>query len=130
MLRADGAAGQHLKSARKIQKMYPLSTHINDGKSSYGGPDEGRGGSRDVIGYANKPPVVRWPRGAKVAVNLVLNYEEGGENCLLHGDGESEKLLSEIVGAGALGTLYMFRFAHVTHVFPIIIPSPHNCFGY
>ena len=111
--------------------MYPLSTHINDGKSSYGGPDEGRGGSRDVVGYANKPPVVRWPRGAKVAVNLVLNYEEGGENCLLHGDGESEKLLSEIVGAGALGTLYLFRFAPVTHVSAIIIPSPHNCcFGY
>ena len=46
---------------------------------------------------------VRWPGGAKVALNLVLNYEEGGENCLLHGDGESEKLLSEIVGAGAIG---------------------------
>ena len=38
-----------------------------------------------------------------MALNLVLNYEEGGENCLLHGDGESEKLLSEIVGAGAIG---------------------------
>ena len=86
--------------------MYPLSTHDNDGKSSYGGRDDGRGGGlRDVVGYANKPPVVKWPRGAKVAVNLVLNYEEGGENCLLHGDGESEKLLSEIVGAVALGRL-------------------------
>ena len=40
-----------------------------------------------------------------MALNLVLNYEEGGENCLLHGDGESEKLLSEIVGAGAIGKL-------------------------
>ena len=46
-----------------------------------------------------------WPNGAKVALNFVLNYEEGGENCLLHGDGESEKLLSEIVGAGAIGKL-------------------------
>ena len=51
---------------------------------------------------------VRWPGGAKVALNLVLNYEEGGENCLLHGDGESEKLLSEIVGAGAIGKLRMY----------------------
>ncbi|KAL3822291.1 hypothetical protein ACHAXA_005924 [Cyclostephanos tholiformis] len=82
--------------------LYPLSIHINDGKSRYGGMDDGSGGLRDIVGYANKPPVVCWPRGAKVAVNLVLNYEEGGENCLLHGDGESEKLLSEIVGAGAL----------------------------
>lgn len=54
------------------------------------------------MGYADSPPVVRWPDGAMVAVNVVLNYEEGGENCLLHGDGESEKLLSEIVGAGAI----------------------------
>ena len=76
---------------------YPLSTHPNDGKSTYGG--------RDIAGYADKPPVVRWPGGAKVALNLVLNYEEGGENCLLHGDGESEKLLSEIVGAGAFGKI-------------------------
>ena len=55
------------------------------------------------MGYADYPPVVRWPNGAKVAVNIVLNYEEGGENCLLHGDGESEKLLSEIVGATSIG---------------------------
>jgi len=95
--------------------MYPLSAHINDGKSSYGGRDEGRGGSRDVVGYAGAPPVVRWPRGAKVAVNLVLNYEEGGENCLLHGDGESEKLLSEIVGAGALGTFIIIHFLLCSH---------------
>jgi allantoinase len=74
---------------------YPLSKHANDGLSSYGG-------SRDVVGYANSPPVVSWPNGAKVALNLVLNYEEGGENCLLHGDNESEKLLSEIVGASAI----------------------------
>lgn len=74
---------------------YPLSAHPNDGKSSYGG--------RDVVGYVGNPPPVRWPGGAKVALNLVLNYEEGAENCLLHGDGESEKLLSEIVGAGAIG---------------------------
>ena len=74
---------------------YPLSSHPNDRLSQYS--------SRDLVGYASNPPQVTWPNGAKVALNFVLNYEEGGENCLLHGDGESEKLLSEIVGAGALG---------------------------
>ena len=74
---------------------YPLSAHPNDALSQYS--------SRDLVGYAGEPPAVTWPNGAKVALNFVLNYEEGGENCLLHGDGESEKLLSEIVGAGALG---------------------------
>mmetsp|Transcript_27582 Transcript_27582/g.58289 ORF Transcript_27582/g.58289 Transcript_27582/m.58289 type:complete len:332 (+) Transcript_27582:75-1070(+) len=83
-----------MASNNSIQRDYPLSAHPNDGKSTYSG--------RDVVGYAADPPAVRWPNGAKVALNLVLNYEEGGENCLLHGDGESEKLLSEIVGAGAI----------------------------
>ena len=78
-----------------IENKYPLSTHPNDGKSQYGG--------RDAVGYGSKPPNPKWPNGAKLALNFVLNYEEGGENCLLHGDNESEKLLSEIVGAGAYG---------------------------
>lgn len=72
---------------------YPLSSHPNDGKSQYGG--------RDLVGYGKSPVDPKWPNGAKLALNFVLNYEEGGENCLLHGDNESEKLLSEIVGAGA-----------------------------
>lgn len=54
---------------------------------------------RDMLGYGAAPPDPRWPGGAKVAVSLVLNYEEGGERCLLHGDGESEAFLSEIIGA-------------------------------
>ena len=78
---------------------YPLSTHPNDGKSVYGGGSTGN--VRDVVGYGSSPPKPLWPNGAKVALNLVLNYEEGGENCLLHGDTESEKLLSEIAGAAA-----------------------------
>jgi len=69
------------------------SQHGNDGKSQYGG--------RDVAGYGFTPPNPRWPKKAKVALNFVLNYEEGGESCVLHGDGGSEKLLSEIVGAQA-----------------------------
>lgn len=54
---------------------------------------------RDLVGYGENPPRVQWPGGAKVAVQFVLNYEEGGENCILHGDPASEAFLSEIVGA-------------------------------
>ncbi len=54
---------------------------------------------RDMIGYGANPPDAKWPGGAKLAVQIVLNYEEGGENCVLHGDAASEAFLSEIVGA-------------------------------
>ncbi|MFD3189800.1 allantoinase PuuE [Sedimentitalea sp. HM32M-2] len=54
---------------------------------------------RDMIGYGATPPDAKWPGGAKIAVQIVLNYEEGGENCVLHGDAASEAFLSEIVGA-------------------------------
>ncbi len=54
---------------------------------------------RDMIGYGPRPPFADWPSGAHVAVQFVLNYEEGGENCLLHGDAASEAFLSEIPGA-------------------------------
>ena len=56
---------------------------------------------RDLIGYGPNPPDPRWPGGARVAVQFVLNYEEGGENAILHGDRASEAFLSEIVGADA-----------------------------
>jgi len=56
---------------------------------------------RDMIGYGPKPPDAAWPGGARIAVQFVLNYEEGGENNLLHGDAASEAFLSEIVGAAA-----------------------------
>ena len=56
---------------------------------------------RDLIGYADKPPIVSWKDNAKVAVQFVINYEEGAENCILHGDKASEAFLSEIVGAQA-----------------------------
>ena len=56
---------------------------------------------RDLAGYGARPPHARWPAGARVAVQFVLNYEEGGENCVLHGDPASETFLSEIVGAQA-----------------------------
>jgi putative urate catabolism protein len=57
---------------------------------------------RDLIGYGAKPPKARWPGSARLALNFVLNYEEGGENSVLHGDKASEAFLSEIVGAAAL----------------------------
>jgi OHCU decarboxylase len=54
---------------------------------------------RDMRGYGEHAPDPKWPGGAYVAVQFVINYEEGGENCLLHGDKQSEAFLSEIVGA-------------------------------
>ncbi len=54
---------------------------------------------RDMRGYGRNPPDAKWPGGANVAVQFVLNYEEGGENCVLHGDAASEAFLSEIVSA-------------------------------
>ena len=57
---------------------------------------------RDLIGYGAAPPEPNWPDGARLALQVVLNYEEGGENCILHGDAASEAFLSEIVGAQPL----------------------------
>ena len=54
---------------------------------------------RDFRGYGPNPPDAAWPGGARVAVSIVLNYEEGGENNLLHGDAQSEAFLSDIAGA-------------------------------
>jgi putative urate catabolism protein len=54
---------------------------------------------RDMKGYGREPPHADWPGGARIAVQFVVNYEEGGENCILHGDAASEAFLSEIVGA-------------------------------
>lgn len=54
---------------------------------------------RDLIGYGATPPVIRWPGGAKIALSFVLNYEEGAENSVLHGDDGAETFLSEIVNA-------------------------------
>ena len=54
-----------------------------------------------MTGYGATPPAAQWPNGAKIAVQIVVNYEEGGENNVLHGDAASEAFLSEIVGAAA-----------------------------
>jgi hypothetical protein len=68
---------------------WKYTNHENDGKTKYGM-------SRDVVGYGKSPINPHWPRSAKVALNFVINYEEGGEMCTLHGDTASEHLLSDI----------------------------------
>jgi len=57
---------------------------------------------RDLVGYGQVPPNPKWPQNSRIAVSFVLNYEEGGERCVLHGDEESEAFLSEIIGAQPL----------------------------
>ena len=62
---------------------------------------------RDLIGYGNKPPHADWPGKARIAVQFVLNYEEGGENNILHGDSGSEQFWSEIIGAQSYQARHM-----------------------
>lgn len=62
---------------------------------------------RDLIGYGAHPPHPQWPRQARIAVQFVLNYEEGGENSVLHGDAGSEQFLSEIIGAVAYDSRHL-----------------------
>jgi putative urate catabolism protein len=57
---------------------------------------------RDLIGYASRPPHPHWPGEARIAVSLVLNYEEGGESCVLHGDSHSESVLTDLGSVEAL----------------------------
>ena len=66
------------------------SSMTRKGRSSY---------PRDLVGYKGAPPHAQWPGGAKIAVQFVLNYEEGGENSVLHGDPGAETFLSEIISA-------------------------------
>ena len=54
---------------------------------------------RDMVGYGSKDKKIKWPNNARIAVQIVLNYEEGAENCVLNGDKNSEVFLSEIIGA-------------------------------
>ena len=58
--------------------------------------------SRDLIGYGKKGKKISWPNNTKLALQFVLNYEEGGENSVLNGDKHSETFLSEIIGAKAI----------------------------
>ena len=62
---------------------------------------------RDMIGYGRTPPHPAWPGGARIALQFVLNYEEGAENNVLHGDAGSETFLSEIIGAASFPMRHM-----------------------
>ncbi|QKO21059.1 allantoinase PuuE [Rhodoferax sp. BAB1] len=62
---------------------------------------------RDLGGYGRTPPHARWPGGARIAVQFVLNYEEGGENCVLHGDAASETFLSEMFSPAAFSARHI-----------------------
>jgi len=69
---------------------------------------------RDLVGYASRAPHPHWPGEARIAVSLVLNYEEGGEACILHGDGHSESVLTDI---GAVDPLPGVRNMNVESLF-------------
>jgi len=62
---------------------------------------------RDMVGYGATPPHANWPGGARIALQFVMNYEEGGENCVLHGDDGAETFLSEIIGAQPVADRHM-----------------------
>ncbi|AEF43992.1 urate catabolism protein [Serratia sp. AS12] len=62
---------------------------------------------RDLMGYGGRPPHARWPGQARIAVQFVLNYEEGAENNVLHGDAGSEQFLSDIIGAASYPERHM-----------------------
>ena len=76
---------------------------------------------RDLVGYGRNIVKVNWPNGARVAVQFVINYEEGAENCVLHGDESSETFLSEIIGAEAyrgarhmsMESIYAVSYTHL-----------------
>src|SRR5207249_1422888 len=57
---------------------------------------------RDLVGYGRTPPDPKWPNRARLALQIVMNYEEGGERSILHGDAEAESFLQEVVGGEAL----------------------------
>ena len=56
---------------------------------------------RDLVGYGRTPPDPKWPNRARLALQIVMNYEEGGERSILHGDAEAESFLQEVVGGEA-----------------------------
>ncbi|MEO7852314.1 MAG: polysaccharide deacetylase family protein, partial [Rubrivivax sp.] len=62
---------------------------------------------RDLRGHGRQPPQARWPGGARVAVQFVLNYEEGGENSVVHGDAGSEQFLSEMANPPAFAARHL-----------------------
>jgi putative urate catabolism protein len=94
--------------SRKPRRRARSSAGFAGAIESGGGLGGGRRGPlrveypRDLIGYGKKPPDAKWPGGARLALQIVMNYEEGGERSILHGDPEAEAYLQEVVGLPAL----------------------------
>ena len=80
----------------------PTSVYNHPAKPSFKGSTLSTPYPRDLIGYGPNPPHPHWPNDARIAISFVLNYEEGGERNILHGDKESEAFLSELVAAQPL----------------------------
>lgn len=91
-LPARHGADQPLPSRRVSSQCSPAAADDGSDETSY---------PRDMIGYGRRPPNPAWPHGARIAVQFVLNYEEGSERSILHGDATSEFILGEIAGATA-----------------------------
>ncbi len=82
---------------------------------------------RDLVGYGGAPPNPKWPDGARVVVQFVLNYEEGGENSILHGDAGSEAFLSDMVGAQSSSASAAWPWRASTNTAPA--PGSGGCTG-
>ena len=82
----QGESGPQARSARRKGGAAPLRVKY----------------PRDLVGYGKTPPDPKWPGGARLALQIVMNYEEGGERSVLHGDAEAEAYLQEVVGLPAL----------------------------
>ena len=85
----------HLPASKPYLEKHQIMT---SGTSSY---------PRDLIGYGPKPPHAHWPNHARIAVQFVLNYEEGGENSVLHGDAGSEQFLSEMFNPASFSARHL-----------------------
>jgi hypothetical protein len=101
-----------MPAIRRFEKLHPASSRApqipkemaENPLETPGSPsvaDMARSYPRDMHGYGRHPPAAQWPENAAICVQFVLNYEEGGENNVLHGDAGSEAFLSEIVGAAS-----------------------------
>ena len=99
-MRRDGRIWKPQSDGRGMFPLHTRARRLRNGVARIGGHVNRY--PRDMHGYGETPPDPRWPNGARIAVQIVLNYEEGGENNVLHGDAASEAFLCEIVGAAAL----------------------------
>src|SRR5882724_12537507 len=89
----------HLGNSRAGRRAAPKPARIPSGDRPTYSSDEGLHYPRDLRGYGRNPPHPQWPGNARIAVQFVVNFEEGGENNILHGDRASEAFLSDVLGA-------------------------------